>query len=93
MTVLVKSMINYSLYGSSIGTLLLLADSRGLREVRFTKSEADALSQLEESWIESRDVFTDCVAQLDAYFAGELRSFDLPLVFSGTDFQQQVMHA
>ena len=86
-------MINYSLYDSSIGTLLLLADSRGLREVRFTKSEADALGQLEESWIESRDVFTDCVAQLDAYFAGELRSFDLPLVYSGTDFQQQVMHA
>jgi len=38
-------------------------------------------------------VLDDCAKQLDAYFAGQLTEFDLPLVYSGTDFQQQVMHA
>jgi methylated-DNA-[protein]-cysteine S-methyltransferase len=32
-------------------------------------------------------------AQLDAYFAGELRAFDLPLAPAGTEFQQLVWRA
>jgi len=86
-------MINYKLFDSPVGTLLLLADARGLMEIRFAGNEGDALAQVEENWCEGGEVLIDCVAQLDAYFAGELTEFDLPLVYSGTDFQQQVMHA
>ena len=32
----------------------------------------------------------DVVAQLDAYFAGTLTDFDLPMAMSGTDFQRRV---
>jgi len=31
-----------------------------------------------------------CAEQLDAYFAGELRTFDLPLAPAGTSFQRRV---
>jgi len=31
--------------------------------------------------------------QLRAYFAGELRDFDLPLTMEGTEFQRRVWHA
>lgn len=34
--------------------------------------------------------FADAAAQLRAYFAGDLKSFDLPLRLSGTDFQRRV---
>jgi methylated-DNA-[protein]-cysteine S-methyltransferase len=34
--------------------------------------------------------FTEAVAQLDAYFRGELTEFSLPLAPRGTPFQQQV---
>lgn len=34
--------------------------------------------------------FAEAAAQLDAYFAGRLRRFDLPLAPSGTDFQLRV---
>lgn len=34
--------------------------------------------------------FGPVVQQLDAYFAGELRTFDLPLHLAGTPFQQSV---
>ncbi|WP_069812412.1 methylated-DNA--[protein]-cysteine S-methyltransferase [Streptomyces sp. TP-A0874] len=37
--------------------------------------------------------FTETVRQLDAYFDGELTSFDLPLRLSGTPFQQRVWSA
>lgn len=33
--------------------------------------------------------FTETVRQLDAYFAGELTVFDLPLRLDGTDFQRR----
>lgn len=86
-------MINYTVHDSPVDTLLLLADERGLMEVRFAGNTGDALGQVEGGWSEGSDVLVDCVKQLDAYFAGELTEFDLPLVYSGTDFQQQVMHA
>ncbi|MEU9851016.1 methylated-DNA--[protein]-cysteine S-methyltransferase [Streptomyces sp. NPDC047985] len=34
--------------------------------------------------------FTETIRQLDAYFAGELREFDLPLCLDGTPFQRSV---
>ncbi|WP_078854774.1 methylated-DNA--[protein]-cysteine S-methyltransferase [Streptomyces sp. NRRL F-5135] len=34
--------------------------------------------------------FTEALRQLDAYFAGELTRFDLPLRLTGTDFQRGV---
>jgi O-6-methylguanine DNA methyltransferase len=38
-------------------------------------------------------VFAAARAQLDAYFAGELTCFDLPLTMAGTPFQQRVWSA
>jgi methylated-DNA-[protein]-cysteine S-methyltransferase len=38
------------------------------------------------------DLFADAVAQLEAYFAGELRHFDLELDLGGTPFQRDVWH-
>lgn len=38
-------------------------------------------------------VLTCAIAQLDEYFAGQRRCFDIPLLLSGTDFQQAVWHA
>jgi methylated-DNA-[protein]-cysteine S-methyltransferase len=38
---------------------------------------------------DSRRVLDHAAAQLDAYFAGELIDFDLPLDLEGTEFQRQ----
>lgn len=35
-------------------------------------------------------VIETAVTQLDEYFAGERREFDVPLMFAGTEFQKQV---
>src|SRR5699024_5460107 len=44
-------------------------------------------------WREDDAPFVAARAQLAAYFAGELQSFDLPLHASGTAFQQRVWQA
>jgi len=41
----------------------------------------------------SSEIITETIVQLDNYFAGTLKEFDLPLHFIGTDFQKQVWNA
>ena len=44
-------------------------------------------------WTQDDDSFPEAVEQLDAYFAGELKTFDLELDLAGTDFQRRVWSA
>ena len=63
-----------------IGTLGLVGSDAGISSVRWSaKGLAD----------ESCAVLDDAAAQLDAYFAGELIEFYLPLDLDGTEFQRQ----
>jgi methylated-DNA-[protein]-cysteine S-methyltransferase len=73
---------------SPVGPLLLVSDSLGLRQITFSHN-GDAASP-EPGWREDSSVFTDTIRQLCAYFAGDLETFDLPLVPEGTPFQQRV---
>ena len=75
-------------YESPLGPLTLIGGPRGLRNVYFPgrgprRSEGD------------RDpaAFTDTTAQLDEYFAGTRRTFELPLDLDGTAFQRRVWDA
>ena len=66
---------------SPIGPLGLVASDFALQSVMFhaERLKADGGSP----------VLDEAGRQLDAYFAGELVAFDLPLELDGTDFQQQ----
>jgi methylated-DNA-[protein]-cysteine S-methyltransferase len=67
-----------------IGALWLTGDERGLRSVSF-EGPPRATS--------TDDLLLDAADQLRAYFAGELRRFDLPLSPHGTEFQRRVWAA
>jgi methylated-DNA-[protein]-cysteine S-methyltransferase len=73
---------------SPAGRLLLAADEAGLKKLLF----AEGRSPVEpgESWREDSAPLKRTVQQLRAYFAGELRDFDLPVAPEGTPFQQRV---
>jgi len=81
--------MTYSTYMESpVGQLLLEGDEEGLRSVAFAKGErrvgqATGLSA----------PLQNAVNQLNAYFAGDLREFDLPLKLAGTPFQLAVWRA
>jgi len=66
---------------SPIGPLGLVASDFALQSVMFhagrLKADGDS------------PVLDEAGRQLDAYFAGDLVAFDLPLELDGTDFQQQ----
>ena len=58
---------------------LLYAD-----EECFSEDEIEALSP------QQKKIVKDCTRQLDEYFSGKRKVFDLPLDQSGTDFQKRV---
>ena len=68
---------------SPIGELLLVGDGRALTRLEMSPRDLPADRH-------DPDAFQDVEAQLDAYFAGELTEFDVPLAPSGSEFQLRV---
>jgi methylated-DNA-[protein]-cysteine S-methyltransferase len=71
-----------------IGGLLLAGDGVHLKLVHFQSGNRPF--QPQPGWVAEPGAFGAVVKQLDEYFAGERRAFELPLAPSGTAFQQQV---
>ena len=81
----------YTFADSPIGRLLLAADDAGLRRIGFPEGRHP--QEPAPEWREARPPFSEALRQLDAYFAGRLRRFELPLAPAGTDFQLTVWRA
>ena len=81
--------MNFSYAESPIGDLLVARNGDGaIAEIRFAHDGRPAAAP--KSWIRNDKKLNDVVTQLRAYFAGELRAFDMPMAFSGTQFQERV---
>ncbi len=79
----------YDFYDAPFARLLLAGDPAGLRQLLFVDGRHFDGS-VPESWIRSGTSLARVTAQLDEYFAGDRREFDLPLAPEGTNFQQRV---
>ncbi len=83
---------------SPVRELLLVASDAGLVAIRFEQNRhgaaphASSVRATEPSDVEAR-ILDEARMQLDAYFAGALREFDLPLSPHGTPFQSRVWSA
>ena len=42
------------------------------------------------TWVERPETFGEVIGQLQRYFSGTLKRFDVPMSLSGTEFQQSV---
>ena len=73
---------------SPVGTLLLVADAGELRAISFERDGAPAEPPAGSA--RHQEGFSEAIAQLRAYFARELQTFDLPLGPRGTPFQMRV---
>lgn len=81
----------YAHLESPVGRLLAVDHGRGLAGLYMpVHSGAPAP---EPGWVEDAPAFADLRAQLDAYFGGERRRFDLALDLRGTPFQLRVWAA
>ena len=77
---------HYCWYDSPIGILKIAEDDQGITEVSF-QEEIGADQKEGSLYLEKT------LRQLEEYFAGSRRSFDVPLSLKGTEFQKKVWHA
>jgi methylated-DNA-[protein]-cysteine S-methyltransferase len=85
----------YRSIDSPVGGLLLARDEAGLRMIHFVGPAKAGHYQfgsvrLQADWDRRDNAFEDVVSQLEEYFEGRRRGFDLPLAPEGTAFQQRV---
>jgi methylated-DNA-[protein]-cysteine S-methyltransferase len=78
----------YSLLNHPTGIVSLIVNDEGLEQIRFDASVPDEAVQCND-----HPILRETRRQLDAYFAGELQDFGLPLDLKGTPFQIRVWQA
>ena len=72
-----------------VGELLLAGTTEALRLVSFPRGKQAQVPTAH--WERSDSAFGEVKTQLNAYFAGELKVFDLALDIQGTEFQRTVL--
>jgi methylated-DNA-[protein]-cysteine S-methyltransferase len=75
--------VKFSFYNAPFGRLVLAAENDQLVEIHFSGEPAD-------DWEPDDRALRFVSEQLDAWFAGHLQRFDLPLAPRGTEFQRSV---
>jgi methylated-DNA-[protein]-cysteine S-methyltransferase len=85
------SQVYYSTFQSPVGPLLLAGSKAGLLLVSFASGNRP--KNVDPEWRPDTTAFLEVVQQLQSYFAGERKNFDLALILEGTDFQKRVWTA
>ncbi len=84
--------IRHAVVGTTLGDLTLVASGDALAGVYFPHhwTRPDRTTLGDEVPAEGDPVLTQAAAELHEYLAGARRTFDVPLVLDGDDFQQRV---
>ncbi|MGI9862179.1 methylated-DNA--[protein]-cysteine S-methyltransferase [Moorella naiadis] len=93
--------LTISQYNSPVGVLTLVASPAGICRLAFANEDGTALRAnlarvFKEATFSSHpgnNLIQAACSQLDAYFTGRCRAFDLPLDLHGTPFQKAVWTA
>ncbi len=83
--------VYYTFIPSPVGRLLLSGDGHQLHMLSFTMG--CRAREPEPAWTEDDVPFREVIRQLEEYFAGVRREFQLPLAPQGTPFQLAVWEA
>lgn len=83
----------YRTMSSPVGELTLLASARGLAAVLWENDDPARVKLSPRTKVLDNPLLEEAALQLGEYFAGRRQSFDVPLDFHGTEFQQRVWAA
>lgn len=83
----------YTVYTAPIGALYILEKDGAIIEVKFDDESFLVKEQRDRFKQEDTPVLKEAKKQLDEYFKGDRKVFDLPLKHAGSPFQEQVWEA
>lgn len=81
----------YTEVQSPIGRLLLRGDGQTLHGLHMLQGRHPVA--VDPDWRRSKAAFAEVESQLEEYFAGQRRTFELDLMLQGTPFQRRVWEA
>ena len=88
---IMKEDIRYTSIDSPIGKILVAQSDKGLTHIRFASSSKPEPPL--EHWQYVKQLKTEAIDQIRAYFKGTLRDFSISLDLDGTPFQLKVWKA
>lgn len=86
----------YVTIDSPVDELLLVGERNGAGGVVLTSVSMEGKRNRpspRDDWVRDPEAFGEVIRQLEAYFAGELTTFDLEFTTAGTPFQERVWAA
>ena len=81
----------FTTYQSPFGEIAITASNQGITALAFQAGNA-AITP-DPNWLQDESKFVEIKTQLDEYFSGNRRTFDLALDPKGTPFQKNVWRA
>ena len=84
---------SYKTINSPLGQLKLVASDKGLAAILWKDEDPHRVRLCPLVEDPDNPLLVETERQLDAYFAGRLKAFSVPLDFKGTEFQKSVWRA
>ena len=81
--------MKYIIYKSPIGKITILSDDNHIVRV-LLPGHPDEAEVIQHNSADSNNILKKAAQQLDEFFAGSRKQFDLPYKLDATDFQQKV---
>ncbi len=82
-----------SQYKSPLGTYIIGSSSRGVVFIKTESRTSSLMARWRRQGIEIKNTIgqnDEIIAELEAYFTGDLQKFSVPLDLRGTEFQRQI---
>jgi methylated-DNA-[protein]-cysteine S-methyltransferase len=83
----------YGEYQSPLGMIRVVADEAGIKRVDIFEDEWKAYLTQNPLLVKDQERCKEAIKQLNEYFNGQRKEFDLPLSIEGTDFRKKVWRA
>lgn len=85
--------IGYDIYDSPIGLIHVVVDEIGVKKVEIFEDDWIEYKTKHESIQKDVELCKEIIVQLDEYFKGKRKNFNVPLSIAGTEFRKKVWKA
>lgn len=85
--------MGYDIYNSPIGVIRVVVDEIGVRKIELFEDDWEGYAKLHQGLEENKELCREAIVQLDEYFAGARKEFELPLSIEATQFRRKVWNA
>ena len=85
--------IGYDVYDSPIGLIHVVVDEIGVKKVELFEEDWAEYTKKHAPMESNKELCREVITQLDEYFKGKRKSFDVPLSIEGTEFRKKVWKA